>query len=35
VARIETIEHLLRIIPYKPKDENVASHVEVDDELGE
>lgn len=33
VARIETIEHLLRIIPYKPKDEAVAAHVEVEEEI--
>lgn len=31
VARIEAIEHLLRIIPYKPKNEEIAAHVEVDE----
>jgi polyphosphate kinase 2 (PPK2 family) len=35
VARIEAIEHLLNIIPYKPKNKAVAPHVEVDDEVGE
>lgn len=31
VARIEAIEHLLNIIPYKPKDEAVAAHIELED----
>jgi len=35
VARIEAIEHLLRIIAYKPKDEAVAAHVEVEEEIGD
>ncbi len=32
VARIEAIEHILNIIPYKPKDESITTHMEVDDE---
>lgn len=35
VARIETIEHVLNIIPYKPKDETITAHVEVEGEVGE
>ena len=35
VARIETIEHLLNIIPYKPKNKAITTHVELGDELGE
>ncbi len=29
-ARIEAIEHILDIIPYKPKDETVIKHIEVE-----
>ena len=30
-ARIEAIEHLLHIMPYKPKDEEVIEHVDVEE----
>jgi len=30
-ARVEAIEHILNVIPYKPKDETIVEHIEVEE----
>ena len=32
-ARVETIEHILNTIPYKPKDISIVKHIEVEEKL--